>query len=79
MVRENFVYNMRVASLLNMDREEMDFSYRFAPYINAANAERMLDLFGTASADIARNASAKIVMFDTLLQLIVLILTKPES
>ena len=79
MVRENFVYNMRVASLLNMDREEMDFSYRFAPYINAANAERMLDLFGTASADIVRNASAKIVMFDTLLQLIVLILTKPES
>ena len=79
MVRENFVYNMRVASLLNMDREEMDFSYRFAPYINAANAERMLDLFGTASADIARNASAKMEMFDTLLQLIVLILTKPES
>lgn len=78
MVRENFICNMRVPELLTMDSEEMRFSSRFSPFINSANAERMLESFTEASADIARNAAPKIVMFDTLLQLIVSIMMKPS-
>lgn len=77
MVRENFIYNLRVAPLLGMDDDEMRFSSRFAPFINAANAERMLDAFSSAASDIGRNASPRIVMFDTLLRLIVMIMMKP--
>lgn len=78
MVRENFICNMRVPELLTMDPEEMRFSSRFSPFINSANVERMLESFTEASADIARNAAPKIVMFDTLLQLIVSIMMKPS-
>lgn len=79
MVRENFIYNLRVAPLLSMDPDEMRFSSRFSPFINAANAEKMLDSFTEAAADIARNAAPKIVMFDTLLRLIILIMMKPSG
>lgn len=78
MVRENFIYNLQVGPLLSMDDDEIRFSSRFAPFINAANAEYMLDLFSTAGADISRNANAKIVMFDTLLRLIVALQLKPQ-
>lgn len=78
MVRENFICNMRVPELLTMDPEEMRFSSRFSPFINSANVERMLESFTEASADIARNAAPKIVLFDTLLQLIVSIMMKPS-
>lgn len=71
MVRENFIYNLHEPALLQMDAQEMQFSSRFATFVNAANVERMLACFTEAEADIGRNASAKIVMFDTLLQLIV--------
>lgn len=77
MVRENFIYNLNTPDLLTMDNEEMKFSARFAPFINAANVERISENFAAAAADIARNANAKIVMFDTLLQLIVSIQLKP--
>lgn len=73
MVRENFIYNLQIGELLHMDAEEMRFSSRFAPFVNAANAELIMEEFAAAGEDIARNGNAKIVMFDTLLRLIVLI------
>ncbi|MCM1005875.1 MAG: DNA polymerase III subunit delta [Prevotella sp.] len=77
MVRENFIYNLHEPILLQMDNEEIQFSSRFAPFVNAANAEDMMTDFARAESDIGRNASAKIVLFDTLLRLIVLIQKKP--
>lgn len=77
MVRENFIYNLQCPELNSMDSEEAMFSSRFAPFINAANAEPLLESFTSAASDIGRNASAKIVMFDTLLQLIVALRLKP--
>lgn len=78
MVRENFMYNLRIAPLLHMDGDEMAFSSRFAPFINAANAERMMQEFADASADIAGNGNGKIIMFDMLLRLIVLLRMQPQ-
>ena len=77
MVRESFMYNLGVEALLHMDSEEMAFSSRFAPFINAANAELMMREFETASTDIAGNGSGKIIMFDMLLRLIVLLRMRP--
>lgn len=74
-VRENFMYNLAMPELLRLDADEMRFSSRFAPFIHAGNAEQMLAEFQAAEADIAGNANAKIVMFDTLLRLIPLLLT----
>lgn len=76
MVRENFIYNLGRQDLVRLTGAEVHFSSRFAPFINAANADDMMRLFDEAAADISRNANAKIVMFDTLLHLIVLILRK---
>ncbi len=76
MVRENFIYNLGRQDLVRLTGAEAHFSSRFAPFINAANADDMMRLFDEAAADISRNANAKIVMFDTLLHLIVLILRK---
>ena len=76
MVRENFIYNLGRQDLVRLTGAEARFSSRFAPFINAANADGMMRLFDEAAADISRNANAKIVMFDTLLHLIVLILRK---
>ncbi len=76
MVRENFIYNLGRQDLVRLTGAEARFSSRFAPFINAANADDMMRLFDEAAADISRNANAKIVMFDTLLHLIVLILRK---
>lgn len=79
MVRENFIYNLGVPELNYMTSDEAQFSSRFAPFINAANVEDIIADFDSASADIARNANAKIVMFDTLLRLIVNIIKKPQG
>ncbi|MCM1319445.1 MAG: DNA polymerase III subunit delta [Muribaculaceae bacterium] len=76
-LRENFIYNLHEPALLQMDREELQFSSRFAPFVNAANVEEMLTLFTDAEEDIGRNASAKIVMFDTMIHLIASIIKKP--
>lgn len=76
MVRENFIYNLGRQDLVRLTGAEARFSSRFASFINAANADDMMRLFDEAAADISRNANAKIVMFDTLLHLIVLILRK---
>lgn len=72
-VRENFIYNLHRPELNNMSGDEERFSSRFAPFINASNADRILALFSHADFDISRNANAKVVMFDMSLQLIVLI------
>lgn len=77
MVRENFIYNLRMPGLVRLNRSEEMFSSRFSPFVNTANAPQMMELFDSASADISRNANARIVMFDTLLQLIVQIIKKP--
>lgn len=76
MVRENFIYNLQVPQLRGQNRAEEQFSSRFAPFVTAANAPGMMELFDTAAEDIGRNANAKIVLFDTMLQLIVLLVRR---
>lgn len=70
-VRENFISNIRIPQLNVMGAEEAAFSQKFGPFINSGNAPRMIESFDKASADISRNANAKMVLFDTFIDLII--------
>lgn len=72
-IRENFIYNFSEPALLRLSADEMAFSSRFAPFIHAGNVERLMQEFDSAADHIARNANAKIVSFDLMLQLMLLI------
>ena len=66
MLRENFIYNMRIIDLNLMTPEEEEFGKRFSPFIHAGNIEGLTEEISKAISDIERNANAKIVMFDLL-------------
>lgn len=69
MIRENFIYNMKMPQISLMTPDEESFSIRFSPFIHEGNVEGLDSEIARASADIERNANAKIVMFDLLLLL----------
>ena len=72
-VRENFIYNLHNPELNYLTREEEAFSTRFSPFINERNVEGIVAEFERASADIAGNGNAKIVLFDLTIRLSILI------
>ena len=69
MIRENFIYNMRMPQISMMTPDEEEFSVKFAPFIHEGNVERLSEDISKAAVDIERNANAKIVMFDLMLLL----------
>ena len=73
MVRENFIYNLHTPGLNYLNQSEEQFSTRFAPFINAANVERMIAEIERADADIQGNANGKIVLFDFAIKITILI------
>lgn len=73
MVRENYIYNLRMPELNYETAQEAQFSKNFARFINEENVERMLKLFGDAARDIRGNANAKIVLFDVAVKTTILI------
>ncbi len=77
MIRENFIYNFGISSLNRMTPEEETFSSRFAPFIHTGNVGRMEREFSRAETDIARNANAKIVLFDLAIKLMGFLRIKP--
>ena len=73
MIRENFIYNLHTPGLNYLNQSEEQFSTRFAPFINAANVERMIAEIERADADIQGNANGKIVLFDFAIKITLLI------
>lgn len=78
MIRENFIYNMRIPPLNALTPEEEAFSTRFSPFINHANVEDFLAETDRARRDVERNANAKVVMFDYFLMIIILLHRKTK-
>lgn len=76
MVRENFMYNFRIADLSYMTNDEEAFAKNFARFINEANVVEIAELFQRVQRDIAQNANAKIEFYDMALQMIVLLIRK---
>lgn len=75
-VRENFIRNLQTPELNVMTDDEAAFSSRFAPFIHSGNVERILSDIDRVRVDISRNANGKIVWFDFLLHLMLLIRMK---
>lgn len=69
MVRENFIYNMKMPQISLLTPEEEEFSLRFSPFIHEGNVEGLAYEISRAAGDVERNANAKIVMFDLMLLL----------
>lgn len=74
LIRENFIYNLKQPELNYMNQKEMQFSTRFARFINERNVIDLMKEFDAAWQDISRNVNAKMVFFDLTLKVIVLLI-----
>lgn len=77
MMRENFVTNLHIPSLVYLNPAEAEFSSRFSPFINEANVEALLAQLASARADVAANGNAKIIFFDLAIKVILLLKRQP--
>ena len=73
MVRENFILNLQQAELNYMTSYEADFSGRFSPFINERNVEDIMAEFALAERQIEQNVNAKMIFFDLVLKIIMLL------
>ena len=67
MIRENYIYNYSIPSIILMTQEEKSFSKKFAPFIHDGNVELISEEISRAAHDIERNGNSKIVMYDLML------------
>ena len=73
MTRESFIFNLKTPCLNSMTRGEADFNVRFSPFINNRNVERIMSEIERAHEDILRNGNGRLVMFDFMLKLMLLL------
>ena len=74
MVRESFVSNFHRKELNYMNREEENFTIRFAPFINERNVMGITDELAEAQTHIEQNVNPRMVFFDFALKMIVLLI-----
>ncbi len=63
-LRENFLHNLKEADLIYMDESEVEFSKKFAPFINEKNVILLFREFESAFSDISMNGNAKLIFTD---------------
>jgi len=73
MTRENFILNMNQSGLNYLTNYESDFSVKFSPFINERNVEELMSEFALAERHIEQNVNAKMVFFDLVLKVIMLL------
>lgn len=73
LMRENFIYNLRIPQLNYLNSAEAAFSSKFARFINERNVEQLTGLLTHARMDVAANGNAKIILFDVAIKVIILI------
>lgn len=73
MVRENFILNIHSPELNYLTSDEAGFSERFSPFINERNVEDLMSEFSLAERHIEQNVNAKMVFFDLMLKVIMLL------
>lgn len=76
MVRENYIYNLKHPELNYMTDYETNFSTNFSPFINEMNVEEIVAEFSMAERHIEQNVNAKMVFFDLVLKIIMLLKRK---
>lgn len=73
MTRENFIRNIQQPELNYLTSTEAEFSQRFSPFINERNVEELMTEFALAERQIEQNVNAKMVFFDLVLKIIMLL------
>ena len=73
MTRENFIKNMQQPELNYLTTTEADFSHKFSPFINERNVEDLMAEFALAERQIEQNVNAKMIFFDLVLKVIMLL------
>ncbi|MDH6357857.1 DNA polymerase III subunit delta [Parabacteroides sp. PF5-9] len=73
LIRENFMYRFQSSDLNYMNREEIGFATKFAPFVNERNVIDLMDELARAEQHIGQNVNAKMVFFDLSLKITVLI------
>lgn len=73
MIRENFIRNLSQSELNYFTLAENQFSERFSPFINERNVEDLMAEFALAERHIEQNVNAKMVFFDLVLKVIMLL------
>lgn len=73
MVRENYIYNLNQSDLNYLTDYESNFSKNFSPFINERNVEDIMAELATAERQIEQNTNAKMVFFDLVLKMIMLL------
>ena len=73
LIRENFMYRFQAPELNYMNRQEVQFAAKFAPFVNERNVFAISDELSKAEQHITQNVNAKMVFFDLSLQITVLI------
>lgn len=73
MTRESFIFNLKDQALNAMTKAEAEFNVRFSPFINYKNVERIMAEIQRAHDDILRNANARLVLFDFMLKVMMLL------
>ena len=73
MVRENFINNLKHPQLNYMTDYESEFSKNFSPFINERNVEDLVKELALAERHIEQNVNAKMIFFDLVLKIIMLL------
>ena len=72
-VRENFIFRFQTSDMNYMNREEVNFSVNFAPYVNERNVFALMEELTEADRHLAQNVNAKMVFFDLALRITTLL------
>ncbi len=67
-LRESLLLNYSGPQLVKLEGEELAFIKKFAPFVNGANCEAMINELNRASIEIERNAHPKILFTDLALK-----------
>jgi len=73
LTRENYILNINHSELNYMSQTESAFSTNFCPFINERNVEDIMAEFALAERHIEQNVNAKMVFFDLVLKIIMLL------
>ncbi|MBN2779178.1 MAG: DNA polymerase III subunit delta [Bacteroidales bacterium] len=65
LLRENFAYNSKLKQVIYMTKTEIEFSEKFAKFVNQANINELMQIFEEAYYHIERNVNAKLVFTDS--------------
>ena len=72
-LRENFIRNWQQPELNYMTEEEDGFAKNFSPFVNERNVEGLTAEFALAERHVEQNVNSKIVFFDLMLKVIILL------